>query len=67
MKKALAIDPNYVDAMIGWSYRLNMFRTGQITETEFQTRTASTRSRRSDRSWQCVADDVPRRDCPAAG
>ena len=46
MKKALAIDPNYVDAMVGlvntW---LNMARTGQITETEFQTRSAPTLDR----------------------
>ncbi|HEX3121715.1 MAG TPA: hypothetical protein VHQ21_00300, partial [Rhodanobacteraceae bacterium] len=41
MNNALALDPNYLDAMVGlvntW---LNMFRTGQITEIEFQTRSA---------------------------
>jgi TolB-like protein/Flp pilus assembly protein TadD len=41
MKQALTLDPNYVDAMLGlvntW---LNMARTGQIAETEFQTRSA---------------------------
>ena len=39
MKQALALDPGYVDAMIGlvntW---LNMFRTGQIALPEFHTR-----------------------------
>jgi len=41
MKQALALDPDYVDAMLGlvntW---LNMFRTGQITEPDFQSRAA---------------------------
>lgn len=41
MKQALALDPNYVEAIVGlvntW---LNMFRTGQITEGEFQMRSA---------------------------
>ena len=41
MKQALVLDPNYVDAMLGlvntW---LSMSRTGQITVTEFQTRSA---------------------------
>ena len=41
MKQALALDPGYVDAMLGlvntW---LNMFRTGQITLAEFQARAA---------------------------
>jgi len=41
MKEALALDPNFVDAIVGlvntW---LNMFRTGQITQADFQTRSA---------------------------
>ena len=41
MKQALTVDPQYVEAIVGlvntW---LNMFRTGQITEGEFQTRSA---------------------------
>jgi TolB-like protein/Tfp pilus assembly protein PilF len=41
MKKALALDPDYVEAMVGLANTwLNMFRTGQITESEFQTRAA---------------------------
>jgi len=40
MKQALSLDPGYVDAMLGLANTwLNMFRTGQITLTEFQART----------------------------
>ena len=41
MKQALTLDPNYVDAIVGLANTwLNMYRTGQITKAEFQTRSA---------------------------